>query len=432
MSVSQADKFGDQTPFCEPSWYQGTHSPYYDDGHRAFRAKVRKFVEEDVRPYVEEWIANSSETKNGYPAELHEKAFKAGITAGLPVEYGGTGNNFLTDPFYELIAIDELGRIGGGGVLGQMSINSMALPPISLYGSQYLKDMVVKDVLTGKKNISLAISEPSAGSDVAGIRTTAVEEEDCFVVNGTKKWITGGLMADYFTLACRTGGAGMTGISLLLLEKDMPGIHIRKMHTQQDNCHNTTFITLENVKVPKRNLIGKKNHGFMYIMSNFNHERFIIAAGAARMARLCFSESMHYAMQRKTFGKPLVSHQIIRAKLAEMARQIEQLQDMVERVCYQFKMGVADQKMGGYCALLKVNASKTFEFCAREASQIFGGSSIVREGKGMLVERMYREVRAMAIPGGSEEILLDFVIRQSVRKAQADQKKKKAAKKSQL
>ena len=126
---------------------------------------------------------------------------------------------------------------------------------------------------------------------------------------------------------------------------------------------------------------------------------------------------MKFALTRKTFGKPLVSHQVIRYKLAEMARQVECLHDNVERVAYQFSQGVPDFSLGGQCALLKVQASKTFEFCAREASQIFGGSSIVKEGRGKVVERLYRDVRASDIPGGSEEILLDFAMRHAVAKA---------------
>ena len=143
----------------------------------------------------------------------------------------------------------------------------------------------------------------------------------------------------------------------------------------------------------------------------------MISAGTCRQARLCYEEAIKFALTRKTFGKPLVSHQVIRYKLAEMARQVESLHDNVERVAYQFSQGVPDFALGGQCALLKVQASKTFEFCAREASQIFGGSSIVKEGRGKVVERLYRDVRASAIPGGSEEILLDFAMRQAVAKA---------------
>jgi len=404
------EKFGLQIPFAEPYWYQGYHSPNFHDGHRAFRKKVREFVEKELIPYRDEWI------KTGYPTSLHEKIYQAGISGIIyPAEYGGTPLPDF-DAFYEIILVDEVARVGGG-VLGQLGINSMALPPIIQFGNDYLKKLVLRDVITGKKSCCLAISEPYAGSDVANLQTTAKREGDYYIVNGQKKWITGGMMGDFFTTAVRTGAEGMSGLSILLIERNMPGVNIRKMETQFDNSHSTTFIVFEDVKVPVKNLIGEEGMGFMYIVRNFNHERLVIAAGTCREARTCYSEAFKYAMTRKTFGKPLINHQIIRYKLAEMARQIEALYDSVERTAYQYQCGVPDQHMGPQCALLKVNASKTFEYCAREASQIFGGSSIVKEGKGKVVERLYRNVRAAAIPGGSEEILLDFTIRQAAAKA---------------
>ena len=154
-----------------------------------------------------------------------------------PPEYGGTRPADF-DAFYELILCDEFSRVGGGNVLGQMAINSMALPPIFHAGSKYLKDKVCRDVIVGKKNICLAISEPWAGSDVANIKTTAKRVGDHYVVNGQKKWITGGTYGDYFTMAVRTGGDGMGGISLLLVEADTPGLSVRKMETQvRPLCH---------------------------------------------------------------------------------------------------------------------------------------------------------------------------------------------------
>lgn len=408
--LQATEKFGNQVPFCEPYWYQGYHSPNFHDGHRAFRNKVREFVDKELIPNRDEWI------KTGYPTSLHEKAYAAGLSGIIyPNEFGGTMPDDF-DPFYEMILVDEVARCGGG-VLGQLGINSMALPPIIQFGNDYLKNLVLRDVITGKKSCCLAISEPYAGSDVANLQTTAKLDGDHYIVNGQKKWITGGMMGDFFTTAVRTGDEGMGGLSLLLIERNTPGLSVRKMETQFDNSHSTTFIVLDDVRVPKRNLIGEEGMGFLYIVRNFNHERFVISAGTCREARLCYEEAFMYAMDRKTFGKPLITHQIIRFKLAEMARQIESLYDSVERTAYQFYCGVPDQSMGPQCALLKVNASKTFEFCAREASQIFGGSSIVKEGKGKLVERLYRNVRAAAIPGGSEEILLDFTIRQAAAKA---------------
>jgi len=221
----------------------------------------------------------------------------------------------------------------------------------------------------------------------------------------------------------------MGGISLLLIDKGAPGFKVRKMATQFDTCHNTTFLTFEDVKVPVTNLIGGENAGFMMLLLNFNHERFVIAVQACRYARIAYEHAFKWAMTRETFGKKLIQHQIIRFKLAEMARQVECLYDNLERVCYLFSQGIPDFKLGGQCALLKVQASKTLEYCCREASQIFGGSSIVKEGKGKIVERLYREVRAQAIPGGSEEILLDFAIRQAAATAN---KLKKEDEKSKL
>ena len=153
------------------------------------------------------------------------------------------------------------------------------------------------------------------------------------------------------------------------------------------------------------------------IVKNFNHERFIIACQYCRMARLAYEEAIKYALVRRTFGKRLVDHQIIRAKLGEMASKVQTLYANMERVAYQFSNGIPDSEMGPQCALLKVQMSTCFEYCAREASQIFGGSSIVREGRGKLVERLYREVRATAIPGGSEEILMDFAVRSAIAEA---------------
>jgi alkylation response protein AidB-like acyl-CoA dehydrogenase len=371
-------------------------------------------------PHRDEWIASPA----GYPKDLHEKAYKAGVQGVLfPNEWGGTRPDDY-DAFHEMILWDEFSRCGGH-VMGQLGINSMALPPIIKYASDALKEKVVRPVVMGKKQCSLAISEPTAGSDVANIKASATLSEDGshYVVNGQKKWITGGATADFFTLAVRTSDDGPAGISLLLLERDMPGVSIRKMKTQFDTSHSTTFITLDDVKIPRENLIGEEGSGFLYLLLNFNHERLVIATGVCRGSRMMFEQAFKYALKRKTFGKKLVQHQLIRFKLAEMARQIEMLQDAVEAVTHQFAQGVADSALGGQCALLKVNATKTFEYCCREASQIFGGAAVVREGQGELVERAYRDVRGAAIPGGSEEILLDFAIRSAVTQAERQQSK---------
>jgi len=200
---------------------------------------------------------------------------------------------------------------------------------------------------------------------------------------------------------------------MLVLEKGMPGINTRRMKTQGWWASNTTYIEFDNVRVPIANLIGEEGEGFKYTMINFNHERFVLTVQMVRFARICLEESISFARRRKTFGKRLIDHQVIRHKVAEMARQIEGIHRQLENYAYQVKCGVPDSQLGGYMALTKVGGSKLMEFCAREASQIFGGQSFTREGAGGRVERIYREVRVMAIGGGSEEIMYNLAANQA-------------------
>jgi len=223
---------------------------------------------------------------------------------------------------------------------------------------------------------------------------------------------------DYFTTAVRTGGEGMNGISVLLIERSMGGVSTRRMDCQGVWSSGTTYVTFEDVKVPVENLIGKENQGFKVIMTNFNHERIGIIIQCLRFSRVCYEESMKYAHKRRTFGQKLINHAVIRLKLAHMARQIEASYNWLESMIYQAqRMSEMEAmlKLGGAIAGLKAQATTTFEFCAREASQIFGGLSYSRGGQGANIERLYRDVRAYAIPGGSEEIMLDLSIRQALR-----------------
>jgi alkylation response protein AidB-like acyl-CoA dehydrogenase len=406
------ETFGSLVPFAEPAWYQGWESPYYGASHKAFRSRVRNFVE-SIRAETEDW---DEDALQGKPIDLSlfRRAWEAGVYAPQwPAALGGTPPEGGFDAFHDVIWLDELGRLSSSGMGAGFTIYTMALPPLLLGGSQYLKDKVAKDVITAKKFISLAISEPYAGSDVANIRTTATRDGDFYIVTGEKKWITFAKYADYFTVAVRTGGAGAGGISLLLLERTMPGITVRPMKLMGAWSAGTSYLSLDNVKVPVANLIGVENQGFKLIMHNFNHERFVIIVQSNRSARICLEESITYARQRTVFGQPLIASQVIRHKIAEMASRVQGIHAMIETVAYQMRAGVASDVLGGPIALLKVQSTKAFEYCAREAAQIFGGASYVREGKGKLIERMYREVRGSAIPGGSEEIMLDLAMRQS-------------------
>merc|ERR1719330_2094595 len=230
----------------------------------------------------------------------------------------------------------------------------IGLPPVLKWATPEIKQLVGGPCLKAEKVICLAITEPTAGSDVANLRTSAKKEGDHYILNGEKKWITNGIFADYFTVACRTGGPGMGGISLLLVERGMPGLTTRKMKCSGVWSSGTTYITFDDVKVPKGNLLGKENKGFQYIMQNFNHERFGICAMTNRFSRVCLEESLKFANKRKTFGKTLIQHPVIRWKIAEMARHIEASHSWLEWVTYQMNtMGKveANLKLGGHTAL---------------------------------------------------------------------------------
>ena len=282
----------------------------------------------------------------------------------------------------------------------------------ALQYSQVCRDLV-RECLAGEKIICLCITEPGAGSDVSNLQCTAKDMGDHFVVDGNKKWITNGIYADYFTVAVRTGppGSAHKGLSMLLLEKTMPGITVSKMDCMGVWPSGTTYIEFDGVKVPKKNVVGKIGDGFKQVMYNFNHERWLLAGQAARMARTCVEESIAFARSRRTFGKFLIEHQAIQHKIGEMARQCEGLQAWLENVTFQMNtMSKEEQnrKLGGHIALLKLSSSRVAEFCASNAMQVLGGAGYTRSGKGTKVERIYREVKAYAIPGGSEEIMLNL------------------------
>jgi alkylation response protein AidB-like acyl-CoA dehydrogenase len=424
--LDQKTFYGDQVPYGDANWYQGYNNPFYKDTHRRFRHAIRAFVDKEIIPYVDQW-----DQAKKMPPNVYRKAYEAGWLPAVignpwPTEYAGTKIAGGVKPeefdyFHEQILIEEIGRAGSGGVLwGFFAGLSIGLPPIMLFGSDYLKKRIVKDCIMGEKFICLAITEPWAGSDVANLRTEAKKTADGkhYIVNGEKKWITNGVFCDYFTVAVRTGGRGMGGISLLLVEKTFPGVTTKQMKCQGVWPSGTTYITFEDVKVPVENLIGKENQGFKCIMYNFNHERWGTCVQANRFARVCVEESFKWATRRKTFGKCLIEHPVIREKLAEMVRQVEASQSWLDVITHQLNTMSHRQAMtvlAGPIALLKVQCTKTFEFCAREAIQIFGGTGYTMGNLGSKVERLYREVRAYAIPAGSEEIMRDLGIRQAMK-----------------
>jgi acyl-CoA dehydrogenase len=373
-------------------------SPFYSEEHEAFRATVRRFVAAEIEPYAAEW--DEAET---FPRELYQKAAAIGLLQmGFPVAYGG----IEADVFYRIIAAQELARAGAGGVSAGLNSHTIGAPPIALAGSEALKARVLPGVLSGREISALAITEPDAGSDVANLKTTARRDGKHYVVNGSKTFITSGMRADWYTVAVRTGGTGKSGISLLVIPRDSPGFTRTPLKKMGWWASDTATLYFENCRVPADHLLGEENSGFALIMRNFNSERLGMAAGATAFARVCLDEAVSYARERKTFGRALIEHQVIRHKLVDMAMRVNAAQAWLETLAWRIEQG--ESPVAEIC-MLKNLATQTMEFCAREAVQIFGGAGFMR---GPKVERIYREVRVNAIGGGSEEILRDLAARQ--------------------
>lgn len=409
----------------EPAWYQGLATPYYTSSHVAWRQHVRKYVDEELEPIVADWDKAAVTGDLSKAENFFRNSLKASCRKGIVASLCGPWPSIYTDVqapdgynvFHELITIDELFRVGCG-VGWHTEGAAIGLPPVITFGipgDRALQDRVARSVLVGEKVICLAVTEPTGGSDVASIRTSAQDMGDHFLVNGEKKWITNGIYAEYFTVAVRTGGSGAKGISMLLVERSLGGVETRKMDCQGVWPSGTTFVTFTDVKVPKTHIIGELGQGFKQIMYNFNHERWALTVQVARMARICVEEAITYSRKRKTFNKKLIEHQVIQHKIGEMARMCEAVHAWIESLTFQLLVMSKEeqnQKLGGHIALMKVHATKVCAFCASESTQVFGGAAYTRTGQGTKVERVYREFRNISIGGGSEEIMLNLAAAQ--------------------
>ena len=375
-------------------------SPHQNQSHDAWRDTVRTFVEKEIAPHVNEW-----DEAGEFPRDLHQKAAAVGLLGlNMPEKYGGFSEG--VDVFHSIIASEELSRAGSGGLVAGLLTHGIGLPPILALGSDELKERIAPDVIAGEKLIALCVTEPSGGSDVANIKTKAVRKSDNYIVNGEKTFITTGCRADYLTVAVRTGDAGAGGLSFLLIEADRKGVSRTRLKKMGWWMSDTAAIHFDDVEVPVENLIGQENAGFAGIVTNFNMERLTMASQAIAFARVCIEDAAAWARERHTFGKPLAKHQVIRHKLSEMLRQVNASAAYLDYCAWQVREG--HSPIADLC-LLKVQATRVMEFCAREAMQILGGGGFMR---GCRVERIYREVRVMAIGGGSEEIMNDLAARQ--------------------
>ncbi len=373
--------------------------PGYTEEHETWRKSLRKFIAREIMPFVEQW-----EEAGEVPRELYQKAAAVGFMGlGMPEELGGQP---VDDIYYAMTVGDELARTGAGGIATSLLNHTAAIPAIVAYGSEELKQRIVPPTLAGDWIHGIALTEPNGGSDLANLETRADRDGDHYVVTGSKTYITCGMRGDSFSVAVRTGGEGARGISLLVIESEREGFSRTPLKKQGWLCSDTATLYFDQVRVPVGNLIGEENQGFKYLVMNLNRERLNLAAGMNATSRICMSDALAWARQRSTFGKRLCDHQVIRHKFAEMARQINATQAYIDQVATRLQAG---EEPAADTALMKVQASLTMEFVAREAMQIMGGAGYMR---GSRIERIYREVRVNAIGGGSEEILRDLAARQ--------------------
>jgi acyl-CoA dehydrogenase len=378
---------------------------WYGPEHLALRETLRRFVAKEITPHVDEW-----DEAGTFPRELYARAAEVGLLGlGFPEEYGGLPG---VDFFHRLIASLELAQAGSGGVVASLMSHTIGSPPVAALGSAELRQRVLPEVLAGRRIAALAITEPSGGSDVAALRTSAVRDGDHFVVNGEKTFITSGLRADYLTVAVRTDPAarGARGLSLLVVEGDTPGLTRTPLAKMGWWASDTAHLRFDDCRVPAANLVGPEGAGFLAVMLNFNAERFSLAASALGFAWVCYQEALAWARQRQTFGKRLADHQVVRHRLVDMLASIESARAMLEETAWRLDHSPpGDPQLVASICMLKNVATRCMQFCADAAVQTLGGMGYMRGTKS---ERIYREVKVNMIGGGAEEIMKDLAARQ--------------------
>lgn len=372
-------------------------SLFYSPDHLAYQAQLRRFVAREVTPHVEAW-----DEAGLVPRDLYRKAADLGLLGvRFPEAYGGIPG----DRFYAILVQQELARAGSGGVVAALLSHTISMPTLVLSGSEALKQRVLKPVLAGEKIAALACTEPTGGSDVGAIRSTARRDGDTYVVNGEKTFISSGMRADHFVAVVRTGGPGTKGLSLLVIDGDSPGLSRYPLKKTGWLSSDTATLHFDEVRVPISNVIGEENDGFSVLASNFNEERLGLAASSIAFARLAYEHALEWARMRAAFGKPIFEHQVIRHKLVDMFQRVEASQAMLELTAWRMEQG--EDVVAQLCAL-KNQATQTLAYCASEAVQILGGAGFLR---GNAVERIYREVKVNAIGGGTEEIMKELAAR---------------------
>ncbi|ASL07623.1 MULTISPECIES: acyl-CoA dehydrogenase family protein [Mycobacteriaceae] len=373
------------------------NDPWTTPERLALSQLARSFVAREITPKVTDW-----EEAGEIPRELHRKAADVGLLGvGFPENVGGSGGDAIDSA---LVTEAILACGGSTGVCAALFTHGIALPHIAANGSDALIDHYVRPTLAGDMIGSLAVTEPGAGSDVANLRTRAVRDGDTYVVNGAKTFITSGVRADFVTTAVRTGGPGYGGVSLLVIDKGTPGFKVdRRLDKMGWRCSDTAELSFFDVRVPAANLVGAENGGFLQIMQQFQSERLGIAVQAYATAERALKLAKGWARERQTFGKPLTARQVIRHKLAEMARQVDVARAYTRAVMQRW---LAGEDVVTEVSMAKNTAVYACDYVVNEAVQIFGGMGYMRESE---VERHYRDCRILGIGGGTNEIMNEII-----------------------
>ena len=361
---------------------------------RALRELTRQFVMREVVPHLDEW-----ERAGEVPRELHKRAAAIGLLGiGFPETVGGSGGDLVDTA----VMTEELIQAGGSsGLVAALFTHGIALPHIVAAGDAALIERYARPTLAGETIGALAVTEPDTGSDVAAIRTNARRDGDVYVVNGAKTYITSGARADFVTTAVRTEAGD---IDLLVIDKATPGFTVtRRLEKLGWHCSDTAELSFVDVRVPAGNRVGEAGTGFRQIMTHFASERISMSVQAYATAQRCLDLTIAWARQRTTFGEPLTSRQVIRHRLAEMARRVDVARTYVRHAALRLASG---ETLVTEVAMAKNTAVEACAHVVDQAVQLHGGFGYLRDAE---VERHYRDARIMGIGGGTTEIMNEII-----------------------
>lgn len=372
---------------------------YFTKKHDMVRRAVSDFVKKEINPNVDRWEADGI-------APLKDIFKKMGALGFLGIrydpQYGGQG----LDYWYDTVFLEELGHIQALGLSVAITVQThMATPAIYEFGSDYLKDTYLKAAVAGEMVGAIAVTEPSAGSDVAAIQTTAEKDGEDYIINGSKMYITNGTQADFYTLLARTSAEpGYHSFSLFVVPSNLPGVRVgRKLDKLGIRISDTAELFFDNVRVPAANLIGKEGEGFVYQMMQFQHERFSLLPFACTAARDIIDITVEHIRQRVVFGRPLITRQVLKHRLADWLTEIECLQQLIYHIV---RMKEAGMDATREVSMGKLIASQVLIKVADGCLQMFGGLGFMQE---MIISRYYRDARGLAIGGGADEVMRDVI-----------------------